>query len=256
MEFKKIKGKEHRLYDDMAEFMAFNETLAATGDWRRGNEGDWVYTDDLHVCQVLKVFYVTVPSSGKRQKCIRTVCGSFVIGQKNVKMLGERGVAKNIYTFSGNYDSINNIRSKHIPSKKLLFAQYVAAGVDLSQAYSIVYPKAKDKQYIKTAANKLLQQKRIQKMVKQEIRDILNSEGVSPEYIIQKYKDIADISDRDSDRLRSLDALAKMSGLFDTEKKQEQLTVWAGFSPEQLEAIKSDKSEQKVLAHAEREEKS
>ena len=93
-------------------------------------------------------------------------------------------------------------------------------------------------------------------MVKQEIRDILNSEGVSPEYIIQKYKDIADISDRDSDRLRSLDALAKMSGLFDTEKKQEQLTVWAGFSPEQLEAIKSDKSEQKVLAHAEREEKS
>ena len=91
-------------------------------------------------------------------------------------------------------------------------------------------------------------------MVKEEIKEILNAEGVSPEYIIRLYKDIADISERDSDRLRSLDALAKMSGLFETDKKQEQLTVWAGFSPEQLEAIKSDKTEQKVLAHAEREE--
>lgn len=254
MEFKKIKGKEHRLYDNMAEFMAFNKKLAVSGDWRRGKEGDWVYTDDLCVCQVLRVFYVTVPSSGKRQKCIRTVCGSFVVGQKNVKMLGEYGVADNIYTFSGNYDSINKIRDTKVSSKKLLFAQYVAAGMDLSQAYSIVYPKAKDKQYIKTAANKLLQQKKVQKMVKEEIKEILNSEGVTPEYIIQKYKDIADISDRDTDRLRSLDALAKMSGLFDTEKKQEQLTVWAGFTPEQLEAIKNEKSEQNVLAHAEKEQ--
>ena len=254
MEFKKIKGKEHRLYDSMEEFMAFNETLAPTGHWKRGKEGDWVYTDDLHVCQILKVFYVTVPSSGKRRRCVRTVCGSFVVGQKNIEMLGESGVAENIYTFSGNYESINKIRGNHVPSKKLLFAQYVAAGMDLSQAYSIVYPKANDKQYIKTAANKLLQQKKVQKMVKEEIKELLSAEGVTPEYIVQKYKDIADISDRDSDRLRSLDALAKMSGLFDTEKKQEQLTVWAGFSPEQLEAIKSEKSEQKVLAHAEREE--
>jgi hypothetical protein len=254
MEFKKIKGKEHRLYDNMAEFMAFNKMLAVSGDWRRGQEEDWVYTDDLYVCQILRVFYVTVPSSGKRQKCIRTVCGSFVVGQKNVKMLGEYGVADNIYTFSGNYDSINKIRDTKVSSKKLLFAQYVAAGMDLSQAYSIVYPKAKDKQYIKTAANKLLQQKKVQKMVKEEIKEILNSEGVTPEYIIQKYKDIADISDRDTDRLRSLDALAKMSGLFDTEKKQEQLTVWAGFTPEQLEAIKNEKSEQNVLAHAEKEQ--
>ena len=234
--------------------MAFNESLAVSGDWRRGDEGDWVYTDDLHVCQILKVFYVTVPSSGKRRRCVRTVCGSFVVGQKNIEMLGESGVAENIYTFSGNYESINKIRGNHVPSKKLLFAQYVAAGMDLSQAYSIVYPKANDKQYIKTAANKLLQQKKVQKMVKEEIKELLSAEGVTPEYIVQKYKDIADISDRDSDRLRSLDALAKMSGLFDTEKKQEQLTVWAGFSPEQLEAIKSEKSEQKVLAHAERDE--
>ena len=220
MDIKKIKGKEHILYDNMKEFMAFNSTLKPTGDWKHGKEGDWVYTDDLYVCQILKVFYITVPSTNKRKKCVRTVCGSFVIGQANVQILGEKGVAENIYTFSGNYESINKIRSEKTSSKKLLFAQYVAAGVDLSQAYSIVYPKAKDKNYIKTAANKLLQQKKVQQMVKEEIKEILNAEGVSPEYIIRLYKDIADISERDTDRLRSLDALAKMSGLFDTRKNR------------------------------------
>ena len=254
MDIKRIKGKEHYLYDNMKEFMAFNEKLACSGDWRRGKEGDWVYTDDLYVCQILKIFFITVPGTRNQKKCVRTVCGSFVVCQKNVKMLGERGVAKNIYTFSGNYEARDKIRESGVSSKKLLFAQYVAAGMDMSQAYSIVYPKAKDESYIKTAANKLLQQKKVQKMVKEEIREILQAEGVTPEYIIQKYRDIADISERDSDRLRSLDALSKMSGLFDTEKKQEQLTVWQGFTPEQLEALKNDKVETKVLAHGEREE--
>ena len=88
-------------------------------------------------------------------------------------------------------------------------------------------------------------------MVKEEIKKILQEEGVTPEWIIGKYKDIADISDRDSDRLRSLESLAKISGLYDTEKKQEQLTVWSGFSPEQFEAIGAGISI--VIAHAENE---
>ena len=166
-------------------------------------------------------------------------------------MLGEKGIAENIYTFSGNYDTIKQIRSTKLSSKKLLFAKYVAAGIDMEEAYGRVYPKANDKQYIKNAASKLLQQKKVMQMVKEEISLILKEEGVTPEYIIQKYKDIADISERDQDRLRSLDALAKMSGLFNTEQKREELTVWAGFSPEQLEAIKSENT--KVLAHKEKE---
>ena len=211
MELKKIKGVEHRLYDSHEEFCAFQGALTPKSDWRESNEGDWVYTDDHHVVQILKVYYITVPNSKEKRKCVRTICGSFVCKQKNAKILGEKGVAENIYTFSGNYDTIKKIRSTKLSSKKLLFAKYVAAGIDM----------------------------------------VLKEEGVTPEYLIQKYKDIADVSERDQDKLRSLDALAKMSGLFETEKKREELTVWAGFSPEQLEAIKGGKTE--VLAHKEKE---
>ena len=80
---------------------------------------------------------------------------------------------------------------------------------------------------------------------------MLEEKGVAPGWIVEQYKQIAELSERDSDKLRSLEALAKMSGLFDTEQKKEQLTVWQGFTPEQLEAINGGKKE--LIAHAERE---
>ena len=53
---------------------------------------------------------------------------------------------------------------------------------------------------------------------------------LTPEWIIGKYRDIADLSDRDTDKLRSLESLSKIAGLFDTDTKQEQLTVFQGFT--------------------------
>ena len=161
MELKKIKGVEHRLYDSHEEFCAFEGATTPKSDWRVAKEGDWVYTDDKHVVQILKVYYITVPNSKEKRKCVRTICGSFVCKQKNAKILGENGVAENIYTFSGSYDTIKSIRSTKLSSKKLLFAKYVAAGIDMEEAYSRVYPKASAKQYIKNAASKLLQQEKV-----------------------------------------------------------------------------------------------
>ena len=72
------------------------------------------------------------------------------------------------------------------------------------------------------------------------------------EWIIGRYKTIADLADRDSDKLRSLESLTKIAGLFDmNEKKTEQLTVFAGFTDKQMEAIKGGKT--KVIAEAKRE---
>ena len=162
-------------------------------------------------------------------------------------MIGANGVAENIYRFSGKN------RNNKLPNERI-FARYVAAGIGVTQAYSMTYPKAESENYIKTAAQKLMKQENVQNMVTEEIKAILEEEGVTPEYIIGRYKDIADIGERDSDRLRSLDSLAKIAGLFDTEKKSEQLTVWQGFTPEQLEKIKNEQ-EIKLVGHAESEKK-
>ena len=233
MEFKKIKGKKHYLYKSIDEFYAHNENNVARNLWRDGSEGEWVLTDDGYVCQLLKTFKV-----GKND-CVRTVCGTFSISNKKREMLGSEGIPEYIYSFSGKYAKTEDRADN---SRHFLFAKYVARGDDVLDAFRKAYPDAKSDDYIKAESAKLLKKENIQRMVKEEIREILDEEGVTPKYIIQGYKQVCDISERDTDKLRSLDSLAKISGLFDTqEKKTEELTVWAGFSPEQLDGIKDGK---------------
>ena len=233
MDFKTIKGNKHYLYDSTKEFYAHNPEIVVRSNWRDGDEGEWVLTDDNHVCQLLKIFKV-----GKNE-CVRTVCGTFSRNNKKRDMLGEDGIAEHIYSFSGKYTTADE---KPDNQTHFLVAKYIARGYDVIDAFKKAYPDAKSEDYIKSQASKLLKKESIQQMVKEEIREILDEEGVTPQYLIRGYKQVADLSERDADRLRSLDSLSKMSGLFDTqEKKTEELTVWAGFSPEQLEALKSDK---------------
>ena len=154
-------------------------------------------------------------------------------------MLGINGIPEYIYSFSGKYAKTEDRADN---SRHFLFAKYVARGDDVLDAFRKAYPDAKSNDYIKAESAKLLKKENIQRMVKEEVREILDEEGVTPKYIIQGYKQVCDISERDTDKLRSLDSLAKISGLFDTqEKRTEELTVWSGFSNEQLEGIKDKK---------------
>ena len=256
MDLKTIKNANHYLFDNLEEYKAFGNTEEVIDSWRNGDEGDWVYTDDGYICQILKKSSVSHPGYKKKRTMIRTVCGSFICEQKSHKILGEDGVVENIYTFSGNYKATySRAKDRKLKNREFLFARYVASGDNAVSAYKKAYPMAENKDYIKNKSNILLQKEEIRTMVKEEIQKILNEEGVTAQWIIALYKDIAELSERDTDKLRSLESLSKIAGLFDTEKKQEQLTVFQGFTPKQLEALQGGK-ETNVLAHAEKEEKS
>ena len=255
MEFKEIKGIKHYLYENLEEFEVFCPDLTVIANWRNGLEGEWVYTDDEFICQVLKRGKLSHPGYKNPRTMIRTICGSFIAEQRTHHMLGDNGVAENIYAFSGNYEATyKRAKDRKLNNREFLFARYVAAGENTLKAYRKAYPKAKDEDYIKKKSSSLLKKEEIRTMVKEEIKKILQEEGVTPEWIIGMYKDIASISDRDSDRLRSLESLSKISGLFETDKKQEQLTVWAGFSEEQMEALQSGKKAE-LIAHGEKKTK-
>ena len=243
MDFKKIKGIEYYLYDNEDEFRAFNMEMPLRHYWRQGEENEWVKTDDDYVCQILRKMKIG------NKDCVRTVCGTFDINNGH-KMLGDNGIADNIYSFSGKkVDSFSDRQTKG----QFLFAQYVAQGIDVIEAYKRAYPKAKSEIGIQKQVNKLLKVEHVQKMIKDEIQKCLNEEGVTAEWIIGRYKTIADLAERDSDKLRSLESLTKIAGLFETnDTKTEQLTVFAGFTPEQLEEVKNGKST--PLIHATREE--
>jgi hypothetical protein len=239
MEFKKIKNKLHYLY-------TISEWEAKYPDrqichWKVGTEGDWVLTDDGHVCQILK------KAKYGRSEIVRTICGTYDINQKT-EMLGE--IPDNIYSFSKNTTYKNFKGRKEATSRELLFARYIAKGDDVVKAYLRAY-KTDNAEYADRRSKQLIKTKRVQNMIDDAIQKILDEEGVTHNYIIKTYKQVSDLSDKDSDRLRALDSLAKISGLFEKEKQTEQLTVFAGFTDKQMEAIKGGKT--KVIADAKRE---
>jgi hypothetical protein len=241
MDFKDIKDTRHYLYDNLEEFKALVPDTAVVSNWRDGILDDWILTDDDYVCQILKMSKI-----GKKD-CIRTLCGTYDV-KGSYKIFGDNGIVDNIYSFSGKH-SFDNDR---VSCRQQLFAQYVAKGYSAIESYKKSHPDAKSESYIKHRTSSLLKTESIQKMIDKKIQEVLASEGATPEYIIGGIKTIADIAESDSNKLRAFDTLAKMSGMYDTQdRKSEQLTVWAGFSPEQLEALNNENK--KLVAHAEKE---
>ena len=239
MNFKEIKGVKHFVYS-LTEWET-KHPESKLESWRVGQEGDWVLTDDEHVVQILKkVKYNNI-------SIVRCVTGTYDINGSEL-MMSE--IPENIYSFSkkDKYKTVKN--RKKVNTKEFLFAQYVARGVDITDSYIKAFD-TDNKDYAKLKAQQLMRTERIKKVVSEEIRDILDSEGVTPNYIIQVFKQVTDLADKDGDRLRALESLAKISGLFETEKKSEQLTVFAGFTDEQLKAISNGQS--KKLAAAKKE---
>lgn len=232
MDIKKYKGVDYFLYEDIAEFSAFNPNGAVEKNWRMGEKGEYVFTDDGCVCKVIKKHII-----GKKN-CVMTVMGTFCIDEGR-EMLGDEDIPSDITRFG---------RSKGttLSAKEKLFARYVAEGVNAIEAFKTAFPDANSESYIKNKTKSLLKTNKVDKMISEEKKAMLDSIGASPEIICKAFLDKVNSGDSDSTQLRALENLAKISGLYEqTEKKSETLEVWAGFSPEQLEAV--DNGEKKLL---------
>ena len=78
MDFKEIKNTKHYLYDNEKEFSIDNPNVPIRHNWRHGEEGEWVFTDDEFVCQILRKGTLKT-ESGKKRSYVRTVCGTYLV---------------------------------------------------------------------------------------------------------------------------------------------------------------------------------
>ena len=231
-----IKGRNHYLCSNIEEIinrLGYEPNIQK--NWRLGNTGDWVSTDDGLFCEILYRGQLKKPN-GKNQPYVRTVCGTMLcIGIK--EMTGP--IAENIYTFGGTNEYRRIMKKTDSTSKEMMFASFVASGDNPVDAYLKTY-KTDNETYAKSQSGRLLRTERIQTMIKEEIAKVLEEEGISHNYLIKRFKQVADSAEREGDVLRSLESLSKIAGLFESTESEskQQLTVWGGFSPEQIKNIK------------------
>ena len=242
MRTKIVKRKLETLYDNKDEFYD-NEDEELVDDWRESSTGDWVLTDDGQVCKILHR-----GSFKDGKEYIRTVLGSYPI-RDSIQIGGD--IAEDVYKFTKHVvQRTIRVNEKKPNSREILFAKYVANGMPPDQAYLRLY-KTNDPNYSKTASAALLKTKRVKKLVSEETKKMLGEVGVDEGYLLSKVKDIIDNYDaRDSDKLRALEMMMKIAGMFPNDKKTESLTVFQGFTREQLQQL--DSTNVKAIGHAEK----
>tara|TARA_R110002012_G_scaffold7562_6_gene35300 strand:- start:10194 stop:10916 length:723 start_codon:yes stop_codon:yes gene_type:complete len=196
-------------------------------NWRKGKVGDWVQADDGKIVQILRRYN----TSG--MECIGTCTGTYVVSDDNEMDTVRK---KDIYSVSGKnwYDRLVNRKE---PTKyEVLFAQRLALGDQPTQAYLHVY-KTKDEDTAKRKAAILVKQERIQKLVRQDLKDTFGKLGIDLDYLVESAKDVVDGAKNDSDRLKALNMLWDAFGVVETQKVTEVAGIFQGFSTEQIESV-------------------
>ena len=245
---RRVSGRLEHVFSNKDEFKGIYPDLAIVYDWKTANEGDWVLTDDKQVCKILKRSSFKPRSGKKPVEYVRTLLGMATV-TKNSALKGEP--VRNIYSFSGEEYSEKLRENRDKPTKnEIMFAKSVATGLEADEAYIKAF-RTEDVGYAKNISTRLIKTERIQKLITEEMKSALEKAGVDPEYLLINSKKIIDKKKaRDSDKLRAIETLMKVAGMFPAnDKKTESLTVFQGFSREQLEQLKS--SDTKALAHAE-----
>ena len=179
MIFRKINKINHPIYSSKEEFKERNPDLEVVDNWRKGTEGSWVVSDDGQVCQVLKRGELRASASNKVvRNYIRIPLGTFVCDEK-VKIEGEP--RKNLYSFGLADKSAyrHKIEKKETTQREFLFAQFVAKGENIVDAFLKAYP-TDNRRYAEGQAKILLKAKRIQKLIRDEIDKVLVDADITP----------------------------------------------------------------------------
>ena len=242
MHSKLVKRQLEYLYDNKDEFYD-NQDAELVDDWRESSIGDWILTDDGQVCKIL---HRGIFNNGNEY--VRTILGSYPV-RDVIQITGK--IADDVYKFTKSIKRRNiRINEKKPNSREIVFAKYVANGMPPEQAYLRLY-KTNDTRYSKTASTALLKTTRVKKLISEETKKMLGEVGIDEEYLLSRTKDIIDNYDaRDSDKLRALEMMMKIAGMFPNDKKTESLTVFQGFTREQLQQL--SKSDVKAIGHAEK----
>jgi len=246
MEKRTIKKIDHYVYDTIEEFKEHHPNLVVHPDWRIADQGDWVYSDDDRIIQLIKVSKSVQHHSDRKnykfaKGWVRTVVGSF-INRPNVIMDTDFDKHPNRYTFSTKIKNTSDLvkKRKKITNKEKEFATNIVVGMGAVKAYKNAYNEISD-QKARKKATVLLKQERVMSEIEKSVLDVAKGLGIDHEYILNKLKHLADYSEDDNIVLQSAKELGKIVGTSGNLVKQKEtglLGVFQGFSQDQLEGAK------------------
>jgi hypothetical protein len=204
----KVKGIKHTVYESKREVPPH---VNIVNNWRMGNVGEWVLTDDECVIQILRKGAM-LRKNGERAY-IGTCTGTFLV-LKDTYMDTDRRV--NIYSFGGDSTPEQVVANRRkMTANEELFVTYLGQGLTPEDAYVKAFP-TNNKQYARMKAVNLIRTERIKTAVKEELKPILEELEIDPKMVLENIKIVAQTAEKDDTKLK---ALFKLSDILDLEDK-------------------------------------
>ena len=232
-----VKDQSHTVYDNVDEFPS---DMTYIKDWRKGDIGNWVLTDDRCVVQILRSGVFARPTKQmKALKYVGTCTGTFIC-KKAYKMDCDR--RENIYNISGKSPYTQTIERKEVTHRERLFAQFISLGMERTEAYLRAFD-TKNKTHAHAQAGLLLKQERVRSVMKEEIKPVLKKLGINDNFVLEGIRDIASTGEKDSDRLKALFELADILEIKETKKEITAIggAVFKGLLPEDTGVLEERK---------------
>ena len=250
-DYRVIRGNRHYVFDNVEEFVEFYDSKMMTPpdivkNWRDGEQGDWVFSDDNRIIRLLKVAQLNHPNDRKNYKWakgyVRTVVGTFVNNKKTF-MDTDFDQHLNRYTFSKTIKYTNNRVKKRskLTNNEKIFTTNVVSGMGPVKAYMDAF-KATSEDKSRKKALILLKQERVMTDIEKGVLDVAKEMGIDHRYILERLKCLSDNSEDDNIILQSTKELGKIIGTSVNSFKQRDVGVigmFQGFSPDQIESVKT-----------------
>lgn len=189
-------------------------------NWRDAErEGQWVLTDDGMVVEVLKIGLLR----GSNQKWLRTATGSFVAHSSIILDTSPR---PSRYTFNGKEP---RSQPQKITRRMRLWIQTVAHGKEPVDSYLQIFGTS-NRLHASQRVMKLLDRPEVMKAMKEELKPILKSLNIDPEYILRHYKQFIEDEDlTDNVRFKCLSELAEIVEVKETDPRGAVRGQFIGF---------------------------
>jgi len=228
MRYGKYKGTMHYVFDNEHDFSRWfqGKPPAISQDWRNAQAGEWVWSDDGRIVEILK----RSQPNGCNYYFVLTIVGTFVNGAKNF-MDTDFSRHESRYSLNG---KLTRKFGKHKDTDKLTRAElvFIASLIVTGKPYEsfkIAFPKAKSEDYIYSRLIYLLGQERIMNEIRKSVAESAETAGINIEWIFEMLKELGEKAKNEHVRLQSVQTAGHYLEVEPKAQMQPQFPGHSGF---------------------------
>jgi len=201
-----------RSYEYFTQEEALDRRVQFVDDWRLAKAGDWALLDDGYVAPVLQARTTAVIERGRYIKTIRFPHGTF-FGRRSQRATSEDREC--VYSIAGKRTDFTN-PDRPLSVKERKFVMLYLGSFDVIQAFLEATDSNPASKSFRSRAKAYFRRANVQAAIDEQLKAKLQGIGINEQWWGMQVKRIVQEAERDVDRLRGLELVARALGLLDS----------------------------------------